>query len=150
MTKRLMLSILVIQLLAAGVTMGLVYAVIALGFQIVARGTGIINFAHGELVVIGTLVYFSLTVTYRVPPPAAVVLTVVAVIVVSVGIVAGIALAAIFLLLPWFPVNGATQATLNLPPANYQIKLRFVDGKTGRDLLPAYEQSLPVVGQERM
>jgi len=46
--------------------------------------------------------------------------------------------------------NGATQATLNLPPANYQLRLRFVDGKTGRDLLPAYEAALPVVGQERM
>ena len=40
-----------VQLLAAGVTMGLVYAVIALGFQIVARGADIFNFAHGELVV---------------------------------------------------------------------------------------------------
>jgi branched-chain amino acid transport system permease protein len=72
-----------IQLLAAGVTMGLVYAVIALGFQIVARGSDIFNFAHGEFVVIGTLVYFSLTVTYRLPAVAAVVLTVVAVTIVS-------------------------------------------------------------------
>jgi branched-chain amino acid transport system permease protein len=73
-----------VQLLAAGVTMGLVYAVIALGFQIVARGADIFNFAHGELVVIGTLVYFSLTVTFRVPAAAAVALTVAAVMVVSV------------------------------------------------------------------
>ena len=46
--------------------------------------------------------------------------------------------------------NGATQTTLNLPPANYRLRLRFVDGKTGRDLLPTFEQNLPVVGQERL
>lgn len=46
--------------------------------------------------------------------------------------------------------NGATQATLNLPPANYGLKLRFVEAKTGRDLLPAYEAALPVVGQDRL
>lgn len=46
--------------------------------------------------------------------------------------------------------NGATQATLNLPPANYALKLRFIEEKTGRDLLPAYEATLPVVGQDRI
>jgi branched-chain amino acid transport system permease protein len=61
------------QLLAAGVTMGLVYAVMALGFQIVARGSDIFNFAHGELVAIGTLLYFSLAVTAQLPPLAALV-----------------------------------------------------------------------------
>ncbi len=71
------------QLLAAGVTMGLVYAVIALGFQIVARGSDIFNFAHGELVAVGTLVYFSLAVSWRMSPLLAVALTVVAVAVLS-------------------------------------------------------------------
>lgn len=46
--------------------------------------------------------------------------------------------------------NGATQATLNLPPANYALRLRFVEAKSGRDLLPPYEAALPVVGQERL
>ncbi len=46
--------------------------------------------------------------------------------------------------------NGATQATLNLPPASYRLRLRFVDGKSGRDLLPTFEQNLPVVAQERL
>lgn len=63
--------------------MGLVYAVIALGFQIVARGSDIFNFAHGELVTVGTLLYFSLVVGYRVPPPVAVLLTVAGVAVLS-------------------------------------------------------------------
>jgi hypothetical protein len=46
--------------------------------------------------------------------------------------------------------NGATQATLALPNGNYQVRLRFVDGVSGRDLLPPYEHSLPVTAQERM
>lgn len=71
------------QLLAAGLTMGLVYAVIALGFQIVARGSDVFNFAHGELVAVGTLLYFSLAVGYHVPPLLAILLTVVGVTVLS-------------------------------------------------------------------
>ncbi len=46
--------------------------------------------------------------------------------------------------------NGATQATLQLPLGNYQLKLRFVDRTSQTDLLPPYEHSLPVIGQERM
>jgi len=46
--------------------------------------------------------------------------------------------------------NGATQATLELPNGAYQLRLRFVDGASGRDLLPPYEHKLPVVAQERM
>ncbi len=71
------------QVLAAGVAMGLVYSLIALGFQVVARGSDVFNFAHGELVAAATLVYFSLAVTFHVPPLAAILLTVVAVTVLS-------------------------------------------------------------------
>jgi hypothetical protein len=46
--------------------------------------------------------------------------------------------------------NGATQTTLALPIGNYQLRLRLVDRNSGRDLLPPYEHSLPVTGQERM
>lgn len=74
-----------LQLLAAGVTMGLVYAVIALGFQLVARGTGIFNFAHGEFVAIGTLAYFSLTAKGGIPPGLAVPIVVVVVAIVSIA-----------------------------------------------------------------
>jgi branched-chain amino acid transport system permease protein len=75
-----------LQILAAGTTMGLVYAVIAFGFQIVARGANIFNFAHGEFVAIATLIYFSLAATFGLTPVAAVVLTVLAVMLVSVAI----------------------------------------------------------------
>lgn len=46
--------------------------------------------------------------------------------------------------------NGATQANLFVPVGSYQIKLRFVDGKTQRDLLPPHEQSVVVTAQERL
>jgi hypothetical protein len=46
--------------------------------------------------------------------------------------------------------NGATQANLFIPVGSYQLKLRFVDGATRRDLLPPQEQSLIVTAQERL
>jgi len=75
-----------VQILAAGITMGLVYAVIAFGFQIVARGSNIFNFAHGEFVALATLIYFSLATTAGLAPVVAVVVTALVVVVVSVTI----------------------------------------------------------------
>lgn len=46
--------------------------------------------------------------------------------------------------------NGATQAALQLPVGEHQLRLRFVDSLTERDLMAPVEHSLPVVGQERM
>jgi branched-chain amino acid transport system permease protein len=68
-----------LQLLAAGVTVGSVYALVALGFNIIYNATGIINFAQGEFVVLGGLIFYSLFVVAHVPLPAALVLAVVAV-----------------------------------------------------------------------
>lgn len=45
--------------------------------------------------------------------------------------------------------NGATQATLFLSPANYTLRLRFVDDSGRRELTPATEMPLLVVGQDR-
>jgi len=46
--------------------------------------------------------------------------------------------------------NGATQANVFVPVGSYQIRLRFVDGKTQRDLLPPHEQGVVVTAQERL
>lgn len=46
--------------------------------------------------------------------------------------------------------NGATQSNLTLPDGGYRLRLRFVDGKTRRDLLPVYESTVQVDGQERL
>ncbi len=46
--------------------------------------------------------------------------------------------------------NGATQLNLTLPDGRYRLRLRFMDTTGARDLLPAYEALLVVVGQERL
>lgn len=50
------------QALASGIAVGVIYALIALGFNIIFQTTRIINFAQGEFVMIGALVGYSLTV----------------------------------------------------------------------------------------
>ncbi len=72
------------QIVVTGTTLGLVYSVVAFGFQIVARGSNIFNFAHGEFVALATLIYFSLAATYELSPVLALVVTVAAVVFVSV------------------------------------------------------------------
>ncbi|MBT9490359.1 MAG: DUF4399 domain-containing protein [Rubrivivax sp.] len=46
--------------------------------------------------------------------------------------------------------NGATQTNLALANGSYGLVLRFVDGKTRRDLLPPSETAVQVTGQERV
>ena len=46
--------------------------------------------------------------------------------------------------------SGATQANVFVPVGSYQLRLRFVDGKTQRDLLPPHEQNVVVTAQERL
>ncbi len=47
-----------LQLLAQGIALGAMYGVTALGFVIIYKATGVINFAHGELLLLGAyLVY---------------------------------------------------------------------------------------------
>ncbi len=47
-----------LQLLSAGIALGALYALVALGFVIIYKATGVINFAQGGLVVLGAyLVY---------------------------------------------------------------------------------------------
>src|SRR4051794_16923865 len=45
-----------IQILVAGVTTGCIYALVALGFTIVYNTAGIVNFAHGEFIMMGGVV----------------------------------------------------------------------------------------------
>lgn len=45
--------------------------------------------------------------------------------------------------------SGATQANVFVPVGSYQLRLRFVDAKTQRDLLPPHEQNVVVTAQER-
>jgi branched-chain amino acid transport system permease protein len=51
---------LVFQYLMAGVTYGMIYAVVGMGFNIIYNATGIINFAQGEFVMLGGMIAVSL------------------------------------------------------------------------------------------
>jgi branched-chain amino acid transport system permease protein len=59
-----------LQYCLAGITVGSVYAIVAIGFNIIYNTTGIINFAQGEFVVLGAMTAISLN--GRMPLPAAV------------------------------------------------------------------------------
>ncbi len=63
------------QYLFAGITYGIIYAIVAIGFNIIYNTTGIINFAQGEFVMLGGMISISLTTV--VPLPAAIVLAVI-------------------------------------------------------------------------
>lgn len=48
------------QYLFAGITYGVIYAIVAIGFNIIYNTTGIINFAQGEFVMLGGMLAISL------------------------------------------------------------------------------------------
>jgi branched-chain amino acid transport system permease protein len=64
----------------SGLVDGAVFALIALGFNIIFSTTRILNFAQGEFLALGALLAYSLTVTHHLPVPLVVVGVVVALI----------------------------------------------------------------------
>lgn len=62
------------QFLFAGVTYGIMYAIVAIGFNIIYNTTGIINFAQGEFVMLGGMI--SISLLQIVPLPVAIALAV--------------------------------------------------------------------------
>ncbi|OPX25444.1 MAG: branched-chain amino acid ABC transporter permease [Candidatus Latescibacteria bacterium 4484_107] len=65
-----------LQLLLSGITIGSIYAMVALGFNIIYNATGIINFAQGEFVMLGGMIAVSLVNGLHLPIPAAFPITV--------------------------------------------------------------------------
>ena len=66
-----------LQYIFSGITNGAIYAVIAVGFSMLYNATELINFAHGEFVMLGALGLVSLWGVGGLPLPLAFVLTVV-------------------------------------------------------------------------
>jgi branched-chain amino acid transport system permease protein len=62
---------LVLQYLLSGVTKGSIYAVVAIGFNLIYSATGVLNFAQGEFVMLGGMV--AITLANFVPLPVAIV-----------------------------------------------------------------------------
>ena len=67
------------QTLVSGLSFGAVYALVALGFSLVYRTMGLVNFAHGAVLMIGAYVastfYLSARLPFAVAVPAAMVVT---------------------------------------------------------------------------
>jgi len=59
-----------VQYCLAGITVGSVYAITAIGFNIIYSTTGIINFAQGEFLIVGAMTAISLS--HVMPMPAAI------------------------------------------------------------------------------
>ena len=55
------------QYLVAGITYGTIYAIVAIGFNIIYNATGIINFAQGEFVMLGGMTAVSLNAFMPLP-----------------------------------------------------------------------------------
>jgi branched-chain amino acid transport system permease protein len=68
-----------LQYIFSGVTNGAIYAVIAVGFSMLYNATELINFAHGEFVMLGAMCMVTLWTGFHLPLPLAFVLTVVCV-----------------------------------------------------------------------
>lgn len=64
-----------LQLLVSGLVIGSIYSLVALGFVIIYKATKVVNFAQGELVMVGAYICFSLTVQAKLPFLAAFFLT---------------------------------------------------------------------------
>ena len=55
------------QLLVSGVSTGMLYALIALSMTVVYRATTVVNFGHGDMVMMGAYAMLFLTVSAGVP-----------------------------------------------------------------------------------
>ncbi|HEY5913924.1 MAG TPA: branched-chain amino acid ABC transporter permease [Verrucomicrobiae bacterium] len=70
-------SDLALQYLLSGITKGSIYAVVAIGFNLIYSATGVLNFAQGEFVMLGGMIAVALG--HFVPVPVAVAVAVVTV-----------------------------------------------------------------------
>ena len=64
-----------LQLFINGLVVGSIYALVALGFVVIYKATKVVNFAQGDLVMVGAYVCLSLTVQFQVPFLAAFLIT---------------------------------------------------------------------------
>jgi branched-chain amino acid transport system permease protein len=61
-----------LQLTISGVAMGCIYALIALGFVLICKATEVVNFAQGDVMMLGAFVAFTFASLWQLPFPLAV------------------------------------------------------------------------------
>jgi branched-chain amino acid transport system permease protein len=122
----------------SGITLGSVYALVALGFTIIHRVTGIINFAQGEFVMLGGMVAFFMLSDVGLPLWVACLMAVI--IVTIVGL--------LLQRLAIRPAKNASVVTLIIITIGASIFLRGVAGQVfGKEAvpLPAFSGEQPIV-----
>jgi len=72
-----MTTAIVLQLVVAGLSSGSIYALVGLGLMLAFKGTGIVNFAHGEFVAFGAYAALFFSVVLKLPYWEVVLLTLV-------------------------------------------------------------------------
>ena len=65
-----------LQLVISGLVIGSIYAAVALGFTIIYKATRVVNFAQGELLMVGAYICYAFLVRMHVPFWAALLLTI--------------------------------------------------------------------------
>lgn len=75
-----------LQLCFAGISLGAIYALVALGFVIIYKATGVINFAQGGMVALGAYLAYNFHNTWKVPFALAVLVAMLAVATVGAGV----------------------------------------------------------------
>ncbi len=91
-----------LQYLFTGLTLGSIYALVALGFTMIYNATGIINLAQGEFVMLGGLIMVFFTLVAKLPMVVGFILSIVAVTIVG----------AVFERLAIHPLKSASLITL--------------------------------------
>lgn len=66
------------QILVNGIAMGCIYALVTLGFVLVVRAAGVVNFAHGEMVMLGAYLGVTTTVMWGLAPAVGLLATIAA------------------------------------------------------------------------
>ncbi len=128
----------ILQLLFTGLTVGSIYALVGLGFNIIYNATTIINLAQGEFVMLGGLIMVFLTAVLKLPLWIGFVLTVIAV----------TALGALFERFAIHPLRNASLLTLIMVTIAASILVRgmamFIWGKDPY-ALPPFTPGSPVL-----
>ena len=55
------------KLAVTGVVIGCIYAIVALGFNVIFSATGLLNFAQGNFVLLGGFLFFTAAITWEIP-----------------------------------------------------------------------------------
>lgn len=127
----------ILQYILTGITIGSIYALTALGFNIIYNATDIINFAQGEFVMLGGMIIIFFTTIVKLPIIIAFLLSVLIVTIIG----------ALFERLAIHPLKDASVITLIIITIGASIFFKgvamFVWGK-GTFALPAFSGEKPI------